>query len=341
MKHIVNVDGKLYTEEAGSSVICQDGCLYAQDDRWITVNGEDNEGKGQHVLIKEDGTVVGGLGGKLNGMKLSKVKGLQPEARPVNTQTTGKPNKEKNGVKPRNGTAKRAPQFVLSKEQADALKSKDEFAKGQSQGLENDGVDYNPVVAFDKQPSDRTIIKNLGGPDRTGGSCASVGLCYVAQKNGMNVLDFRGGRSQRFFASVGHLEEIIGSENLAGSVREHDDFKAAHGLLKILDNYPPNKEFLLMVGKHAAIVRKTKSGQYQYLELQSGIYNGWCSLKERSLERRFGCQQSHTIAGAKIRKDSYLADCDKFKNSDRFKYFLGYLNTAKSEQQKGVGGSIK
>ena len=30
--------------------------------------------KGQHVLIKEDGTVIGGLGGKLNGMKLSKVK---------------------------------------------------------------------------------------------------------------------------------------------------------------------------------------------------------------------------------------------------------------------------
>ena len=80
MKRIINVDGKLYIENASSNVICQDGCLYAQDDRWITMNGEDNEGKGQHVLIKEDGTVIGGLNGKLNGMKLSKVKGLQPPA---------------------------------------------------------------------------------------------------------------------------------------------------------------------------------------------------------------------------------------------------------------------
>ena len=81
MKRIINIDGKLYIENASSNVICQDGCLYAQDDRWITVHADKEAGiKGQHVLIKEDGTVIGGLGGKLNGMKLSKVKGLQPPA---------------------------------------------------------------------------------------------------------------------------------------------------------------------------------------------------------------------------------------------------------------------
>lgn len=35
MKRIINIDGKLYIENASSNVICQDGCLYAQDDRWI------------------------------------------------------------------------------------------------------------------------------------------------------------------------------------------------------------------------------------------------------------------------------------------------------------------
>ena len=61
MKRIINIDGKLYIENASSNVICQDGCLYAQDDRWITVHADKEAGiKGQHVLIKEDGTVIGG-----------------------------------------------------------------------------------------------------------------------------------------------------------------------------------------------------------------------------------------------------------------------------------------
>ena len=35
------------------------------DDRWITINADEEEGrKGQHVLIKENGTIVWGLGGK-------------------------------------------------------------------------------------------------------------------------------------------------------------------------------------------------------------------------------------------------------------------------------------
>lgn len=39
------------------------------DEQWITINGEDNDGKGQHVLIKENGDVVVGLGGNFKNLR--------------------------------------------------------------------------------------------------------------------------------------------------------------------------------------------------------------------------------------------------------------------------------
>ena len=48
------------------------------DDRWITINADEEEGrKGQHVLIKENGTIVWGLGGKFKHLsELGKNNGL-------------------------------------------------------------------------------------------------------------------------------------------------------------------------------------------------------------------------------------------------------------------------
>ena len=43
--------------------------ILAFDDRWITINGEDNDGKGQHVYIKENGDVIFGLGGKFKNLR--------------------------------------------------------------------------------------------------------------------------------------------------------------------------------------------------------------------------------------------------------------------------------
>ena len=43
----------------------KNGKVVVFDDRWITINADEEEGrKGQHVLIKENGTIVYGLGGK-------------------------------------------------------------------------------------------------------------------------------------------------------------------------------------------------------------------------------------------------------------------------------------
>ena len=43
-------------------VIVSDGKAYVTDERWVTIGGEDNDGSGQHVLIKENGTIVAGFG---------------------------------------------------------------------------------------------------------------------------------------------------------------------------------------------------------------------------------------------------------------------------------------
>lgn len=47
----------------------QDGKIFVFDERWITINGEDNDGKGQHVLIKENGDIVAGLGGHFKNLR--------------------------------------------------------------------------------------------------------------------------------------------------------------------------------------------------------------------------------------------------------------------------------
>ena len=62
------------------------------------------------------------------------------------------------------------------------------------------GVQYNPIKRHETPLTEEQIINVLAGGDRTRGSCASVGLCYVGQKSGWDVLDFRGGESLNTFA---------------------------------------------------------------------------------------------------------------------------------------------
>lgn len=43
-------------------VLISDGKVYVTDERWVTIGGEDEDGSGQHVLIKENGNIVAGFG---------------------------------------------------------------------------------------------------------------------------------------------------------------------------------------------------------------------------------------------------------------------------------------
>lgn len=202
--------------------------------------------------------------------------------------------------------------------------------------LEKQGAKYLEVKKLDKKYSTEEIIKRLCGGDETQGSCSSLAYAYAANKNGYDVLDFRGGRSQLFFSSNNNIREI--TRNCRGIVvSEHDDFKAAKKLLKEVKE---GKEYYLATGKHAAIVRKSKNG-YEYLELQSRIENGFKPLTQERLKNRFGCQHQHTFQGYKYTVHSELIDIEELGKDKSFKEIMGYINTAVDKQHKGAYGNIK
>lgn len=202
--------------------------------------------------------------------------------------------------------------------------------------LGKQGAKYLEVKKLDKKYSTEEIIKRLCGGDETQGSCSSLAYAYAANKNGYDVLDFRGGRSQLFFSSNNNIGEI--TRNCRGIViSEYDDYKAAKKLLKEVKE---GKEYYLATGRHAAIVRKAESG-YEYLELQSGITNGFRPLTQERLKNRFGCQHQHTTQGYKFTTNSELIDIEELGKDKSFKEIMGYINTAVDKQHKGAYGSIK
>lgn len=202
--------------------------------------------------------------------------------------------------------------------------------------LKKEGISYLEVKKLDRKYSTEEIIKRLCGGDETKGSCSSLAYSYAANKNGYDVLDFRGGRSQSFFSSNMNIGEI--TRNCRGIiVSEYDDFKAAKKLLKEVKE---GKEYYLAIGKHAAIVRKSENG-YEYLELQSSITNGFKPLTQERLKNRFGCQHQHTTQGYKFTTNSELIDIEELGKDKSFKEIMGYINTEVGKQHKGVAGSIK
>ena len=75
-------------------------------------------------------------------------------------------------------------------------------------GLNAFDVEYNPVINHTSKLTETEIISALAGGDMTKGSCASVGLAYIGQKLGWNVLDFRDGESRRMFSGSSFLKTL-------------------------------------------------------------------------------------------------------------------------------------
>lgn len=205
--------------------------------------------------------------------------------------------------------------------------------------LESQGIARLPVQKYTTQPTETEIIERLSGADKTKGSCASLSFAYAGNKNGVDVLDFRGGMSQRAFSSMNNIEEIAKLPGVDGIiVKGKNDFTNAH---KLLQSVQDGKEYIFTAGKHAAIVRKTATG-YDYLELQSGWRkNTWYELNDFQLKNRFGCRKSHTTYGMAYETREALIDIDKLKGNSAFEQLLDFINTATGSQMKGVGGGEK
>lgn len=198
-------------------------------------------------------------------------------------------------------------------------------------------VDYNPVKNHTSPLTDEQIIAALGGGDQTAGSCASLGLAYIGQRQGWNVLDFRGGSSQEFFSSASNLFRLSHASGV--SVLKADGKAAITVGKRLLKKCEVGKEYYLCCGRHAAIVRRNEGGVLQYLELQSPFRNGWLDFNGNpgyTLSTRFGCTSSMASWG-----DFMIDITSSDFSTDDFKSLLGYINTAEDKQEKGTNGTIK
>lgn len=203
--------------------------------------------------------------------------------------------------------------------------------------LQKEGVKYRKVELHSEFMSEEQIIKVIGGGDRTSGSCASLAMCYLGQKKGLNVLDFRGGKSMDFFASKANKKLFFSQfTDIYHSVMAKNTARAGTEALKLVES---GKEYLLGVGRHMAVVRRTDAGVLQYLELQSVHNNGWhdfTSNPRQTLINRFGCS-GKGWRGLEV-YEAQLTNIDNFNSVHDLKEVLGYINTASDEQKKGVGG---
>ena len=199
--------------------------------------------------------------------------------------------------------------------------------------LPNAGISEVPIKKWSHTPTEQEIINSIAGADQTSGSCASVALAYAGNRAGYDVHDFRGGASMDWFSKKSNTTMIAELPEVAGTIiNGKKEIEIANQLLESMEE---GKEYWLGIGRHASIVKKTERG-YEYLELQSSLYNGWQPLNDDMLKYRFGC----------VKRRSYdlparLMSVDKLTKSDDFIALLKYINTEVDAQMKGVGGGIK
>lgn len=216
-----------------------------------------------------------------------------------------------------------------------AIKNTDTYTR-----LTNNNVEYKPVTMLDKPLTSNQIIDKIAGADKTKGSCVSLGLTYIGNKVGYDVTDFRGGNSCSYFSRNANWRKMLDDIGVK-YFKEIDtnDFKA---ITRLLDNTLYDKEYFLITGSHASIIKHTKNVGWEYLELQSSKVNGYKTLNNDVLKTRFKCKRSHSIYGNRIDTESVLVDLDNFKKSNtKFKEILGYINTNTGDQLKGEGGYAK
>lgn len=246
--------------------------------------------------------------------------------------------------------------------------------------LAKSNIQYKPVRDLSRPLTEDEIIAKIAGGDKTKGSCSSLTYCYIGNKCGYDVTDFRGGDSQLFFARKGNSALISKLDGIDDKVYIVN--KEASEVAKKLKelNLPYGKEYRLSCGRHAAIIRNTESG-YQYLELQSPDKNGWMSFYEKeklkatgivdgkfqyetitekcsmydTLKRRFGCTVSENntpiMRDGKLLTDQdgrlilgsemRITSVDSYKGNSEFKNILGYINTDSDKQLKGDDGYAK
>lgn len=239
-----------------------------------------------------------------------------------------------------------------SKEDLKTIKNNDKIKKKEPseavkeliKQCEANNVEYKEVQKLKGTLSSNEIIERLAGGDMTKGSCSSLAFAYTGNRNGLDVIDFRGGSSQHVFSLNSNIKKILELPGVDGSITMVK--KEISGTMEVLKSLELNKEYYLATGKHAAIVRKIEEG-FEYLELQSKSQNGWMSFDRygsmsATLNKRFGCRKTVDRSFGKVwEKPVILMDVDSFNDNTEFEQILGYINTLVENQKKGVMGDVK
>lgn len=198
----------------------------------------------------------------------------------------------------------------------------------QIRGLELSGaIKSKKCRKLPRKLTSEEITRNIGRPDLTEGSCGSVAYAYAGNRAGLDVHDFRGGESQRFFATAGNTAAV---SKLEGVLSWSEDTRnEITGFAKLLNNMEKEKEYILGVTKHAAIIKKTRSGGIRYLELQGdGTANGWKRLDVPTLMNRFGAvADSFAAFGADRYGRVDIISVESLEKSKEFLSLLPYINT--------------
>lgn len=198
------------------------------------------------------------------------------------------------------------------------------------------GVEHRPIKAASAERTEDKIVSELSGGDLTDGSCSSLAFAYAGNKAGYVVYDFRDGQSRVVFSSRDTIKQIAKMEGVESIIENgtNDGICAE----RLMSQMKPGKEYYMATGRHAAIVRQQINGGYQYLELQSEIPsdNGWHPLTLNALSSRFKCEDRHETEWSNI-----LISVDSLQNNKEFLNLLGYINTDKSAQVKGVSGHVR
>ena len=190
--------------------------------------------------------------------------------------------------------------------------------------IDKEGIEYREVKPFTTQPTDTELIERIGGGDKTSGSCASLAFAFAANKGGLDVLDFRGGKSLDYFSTFTNLMQICDKVGGYSSL-----FTTGIQLMK---QTQPGKLYYLVYARHAAIVRQVGKGKYEFLELQHPTSNGWKPLDSSVFSRRFGG------SGEQV---GLLIDIELLQRDSGFQKMVGYINTAQADQRKGMSGTTK
>ena len=217
----------------------------------------------------------------------------------------------------------------------------------------NVGIQYNEVEVLSSPIiNEQALIQKISGGDQTTGSCVSLAMTYIGNMLGFDVRDFRGGASCKAFSlnmNNQKLEKLNGVKAVV--VSDYNDIKGAQAVMATMED---GKDYMLMTGRHASIVRignKTALNPtgLEYLELQSRYDSGWKPFEDTStgktvkktLRNRFGCKQSHSSYGMKYEMKNTLLEVESFENNPDFEQLLGYINTEAGKEKRGVGGGIK